>query len=214
MNHAVDSDTKTRILDQAERLFSDHGFDATSLRNITAAAKVNLAAVNYHFHSKEDLVKAVLARRTEPVNRKRLAMLDEALKGGAPSLESVMYAFYSPIVEMHRDKTCRIQPLMGRIFGEPGPMRGYFIEQMAPLAQRFIAVLHDLLPELSQEELFWRVHFCAALLAFTMAAPHVLKRISEGVCDPTDVEGATHRMVSFACAGLRAPLGGDLWSIK
>lgn len=210
----TDVDTKTRILDQAERLFAERGFDGTSLRDITAAAKVNLAAVNYHFHSKEDLVKAVMKRRTEPVNRKRLLMLEEALQSGEPTLESVMYAFYAPIVEMHRDKTCRVQPLLGRVFGEPGPIRGYFMDQMAPLAMRFVGVLHELLPELSEEELFWRVHFCAALLAFTMAAPHVLERISGGLCSPTDVEGATRRMVSFACAGLRAPLGGDLWSAK
>ena len=67
---AKPADTKTRILDAAEKLFGKSGFDATSLRDITAEADVNLAAVNYHFQSKESLIDAVIARRIEPVNQK------------------------------------------------------------------------------------------------------------------------------------------------
>ena len=68
--------TKARILDAAEALFMEHGFEATSLRLITAAAGVNLAAVNYHFGSKEELFQAVLTRRLDPMNQARVALLD------------------------------------------------------------------------------------------------------------------------------------------
>ena len=68
--------TKDRILDSAERLFARDGFEATSLRAITAEANVNLAAVNYHFQSKEALVQTVIGRRMGPVNAQRLALLD------------------------------------------------------------------------------------------------------------------------------------------
>jgi AcrR family transcriptional regulator len=214
MLQATETDTKTRILDEAERLFADQGFEATSLREITAAAKVNLAAVNYHFRSKEELLRAVMVRRTGPVNRKRLAMLDDLQAKGEVTVEGVMYAFYQPVVELHEDRTCRIQPLLGRVFGEPGPVREFFLDQMAPVAMRFAEVLRELLPELPAQEVYWRLYFSAALLAFTMAAPHVLQRISEGACNPADVEGATRRMVAFACAGLRDPLYGDLCSEK
>ncbi|HEY6339983.1 MAG TPA: TetR family transcriptional regulator, partial [Bryobacteraceae bacterium] len=81
-------DTKTRILDVAERLFGANGFDSTSLRDITAEAQVNLAAVNYHFQSKDSLIDAVIARRIEPVNRKRMEMLDKA--GQNPTLEQIL----------------------------------------------------------------------------------------------------------------------------
>src|SRR5947208_16884641 len=67
--------TKERILDSAESLFMEHGFEATSLRSITAAAAVNLAAVNYHFGSKEELFQAVLTRRLDPMNHARLSFL-------------------------------------------------------------------------------------------------------------------------------------------
>ena len=68
--------TKDRILDTAERLFARDGFEATSLRSITAEAGVNLAAINYHFQSKEALVQAVIGRRMGPMNDRRLALLD------------------------------------------------------------------------------------------------------------------------------------------
>src|SRR5882724_9640976 len=78
--------TKARILDAAEALFMEHGFEATSLRSITAAAAVNLAAVNYHFGSKEELFRAVLTRRLDPMNQARVALLDrfEAEAGEVP----------------------------------------------------------------------------------------------------------------------------------
>src|SRR5579862_23044 len=92
-------DTKHRILDSAERLFADRGFEGTSLRAIIADAKVNLAAIHYHYHSKEALLDAVILRRLEPINRQRLALLDDCERAalrGHPSLESVLEAFLAP----------------------------------------------------------------------------------------------------------------------
>src|ERR1700752_5110069 len=75
--------TKGRILDAAEALFIEHGFEATSLRAITASARVNLAAVNYHFGSKEELFQAVLTRRLDPMNQERVDLLTELEQGAA-----------------------------------------------------------------------------------------------------------------------------------
>src|ERR1700688_243243 len=90
-------DTKTRILDAAEKLFGQNGFDATSLRDITTEADVNLAAVNYHFQSKESLVEATILRCSSPVNDRRLAMLDAA--GPKPTVEQILEAFVGPVLE-------------------------------------------------------------------------------------------------------------------
>ena len=86
--------TKTRLLDTAERLFAHHGIEATSLRTITAEAGVNLAAVNYHFQSKEALMHAVIARRLDPINQRRLAMLDayEAEAGAVGAHDALGHA--------------------------------------------------------------------------------------------------------------------------
>src|SRR5579859_5859845 len=115
-------DTKQRILDSAERLFSDHGFEGTSLRTIIADAKVNLAAIHYHYRSKEALLDAVILRRLEPINRQRLELLDacERAAGDKPAtLEAVIEAFLAPAlrVALDRDGTSFAR-LMGRIFTE------------------------------------------------------------------------------------------------
>src|SRR5713226_8683361 len=110
--------TKDRILDAAERLLSKKQFAATSLREITAEADVNLAAVNYHFQSKDALIRAVIARRIGPVNVKRLAMLDAVETGageGALPIGAVIEAFIRPVIEL-RGTTKSIAPLMGRVF--------------------------------------------------------------------------------------------------
>src|SRR5215469_6172712 len=112
MNEKVD--TKARILDAAEKLFGQKGFEATSLRDITAEAQVNLAAVNYHFQSKDSLIDAVIARRIEPVNRRRLEMLGEA--GPDPTIEQILTAFLAPVFEMHVES---VVPLLGRAMAEP-----------------------------------------------------------------------------------------------
>src|SRR3989442_14059352 len=102
--------TKDRILDSAEKLFGISGFEATSLRDITTDAAVNLAAVNYHFQSKDSLIDAVIARRIQPVNRKRLELLEAA--GENPSVEQILTAFLQPLLEIEIES---VAPLMGRI---------------------------------------------------------------------------------------------------
>src|SRR5271167_2773804 len=102
-------DTKTRILDTAEKLFGDKGFDTTSLRDITAEAEVNLAAVNYHFQTKDSLIDAVIGRRIAPVNRRRLEML--AAAGPNPSVEQIVEAFVAPLLERGISP---MLPMMGR----------------------------------------------------------------------------------------------------
>src|SRR5580700_1224789 len=107
-------DTKSRILDTAERLFGQKGFEATSLRDITAEAQVNLAAVNYHFQSKDSLMDAVIARRVEPVNQRRFEMLDAA--GPSPTVEQVLTAFLEPVFDVQVEYAA---PLVGRILSNP-----------------------------------------------------------------------------------------------
>src|SRR5215467_2180302 len=113
------ADTKERILDTAEKLFAEHGYGATSLRSIIAGAKVNLAAVHYHFRTKDALLDAVLKRRLEPVNRERLALLDAYEQGagdGPLRLESVLTALIAPPLGLARNPAfAGFMKLMGRV---------------------------------------------------------------------------------------------------
>src|SRR5271154_2961756 len=115
-------DTKERILDTAERLFCEHGFEATSLRAITAAAGVNLAAVNYHFQTKDSLVHAVIQRRMQPINAKRLELLNacEKITGdGIPDLNKIIEAFLLPIVGAQLNELEHFGPILARLYTEP-----------------------------------------------------------------------------------------------
>ncbi|MBI4874211.1 MAG: TetR/AcrR family transcriptional regulator [Acidobacteria bacterium] len=205
-------DTKTRILEAAERLFAENGIAATSLRAITAAAGVNLAAVNYHFQSKEALVHAVYARRLEPVNRARLEMLDaqEARAGGgSPPLEEIMDAFVAPFLRGFMGTP--FTALMGRMYVEPGDFARRFLGvHMREVARRFGAALRRALPGLPEEEMFWRMHFAVGALAHTLAGGKLIEILSEGRCTLKDEERIRRRMVTFLCAGLRAEPGESI----
>ena len=200
--------TKDRILDSAERLFAHDGFEATSLRAITAEAGVNLAAVNYHFQSKEALVQAVIGRRMGPVNAERLALLDgyEAEAGDAPvPLEKVMDAFLRPVVEMVGSHAHEFVPLIGRLYTEPGEFaERLYKQQFEHMSQRFVPALHRAMPDLPRVELFWRLHFAIGAMAHTMAASKLLKLMSGGLCDVSDVEGTLARVKAFILVGLTA----------
>src|SRR5881296_2786911 len=117
--------TRERIMDAAERLFANHGFEGASIRSIVDAANVNLAAIHYHFRSKEALLEAVLTRRISLVNEARLQRLEEAEAAAAPrapSVESILRAFIVPTVEFAQREECgaTFVQLMSRMFTEPG----------------------------------------------------------------------------------------------
>jgi AcrR family transcriptional regulator len=205
--------TRDRILDAAERLFAEEGFDATSIRSITESADANLASVNYYFQSKDALIQAVFSRRLAPLNQRRLAMLaavEEASGGGPPQLEGVLRALLEPPFRMAgalRGEGRSFACLFGRVFAEPGDLFARIVEeQFGDLRQRFVTALRRALPELPEVELMWRIHFVIATMAHTLAAIDHVPAISGGLCDPRDVDGMVERMIGFAAAGLRAPL--------
>ena len=201
--------TKDRVLDAAERLFARDGIEATSLRAITAEAGVNLAAVNYHFQSKDALVRAVIARRVVPVNERRLALLDavERAAGDGPlPLQGVLDAFIRPVMEIYSSRGREFTPLMGRMYTEPEFAERIYKEHLEPLAARFIAAYERALPHLDRVELLWRMHFAMGAVGHTLGASHVLRLFSGGRCDPSDVEGTLKRLEAFMIEGLTAPV--------
>lgn len=194
-------DTKSRILDAAEKLFGIKGFEATSLRDITAEAQVNLAAVNYHFQSKDSLIDAVIGRRVEHVNRRRFEMLDRL--GPNPPLEGILRAFFAPVLEEHME---RVVPLFGRIMSEPNQfVERLFNRHLAPVARRFQEELAKALPDLPPAERQWRLSFTAGVMTHLLTWSQVLPKISGGLCDMSDRAAAVERAVEFLAAGFRAP---------
>lgn len=205
-----EKDTKERILDAAEALFAEQGFAHASMRSITSAAAVNLAAVNYHFGSKEGLIKAVFSRRLEPVNSERLRRL-ERVEAGVPTLESLLEAFIAPHLEVSIDQRGtgdRFVRLLGRSFTEHAQfLNDHVYELNREVIRRFKPSFAALLPHLPKQELSLRLHFVVGAVAHCMAGPEMIRllqgsQLSEG----ENARALVARLVPFLAAGLRAPL--------
>lgn len=207
MENAVD--TREALLDAAESLFAEHGIPAASLRAITQQAGANLAAVHYHFGSKEGLVRAVFARRLSPMNEERLRLLDACDLEGPDALECVLGAFLAPLVRKMRDRSEGLQSfarLMGRAFSDPtGEVQTIVAEEIEESFRRFFETFKRLLPDLPDRELFWRIHFMSGSMGHTVSCGHLLERFSQGMCRTTDADEALAYLVKFLAAGLRAP---------
>ena len=205
-------DTKEIILDTAERLFARSGFSSVSLREITAEAGVNLAAVNYHFGSKDALLLAVFRRRAVDLNRERLNLLREAeaRAGDGPApLYDILHALVCPPIQWTQQpgsgQSVFIQ-FMGRVRTDGTP-------EMRNLMDREVGHLHPFADSLARTqsglprpEIFWRLHFTLALMHYTITDLRRLDAISGGICDLTDTEALIARIVGFAVAGFEAPV--------
>ena len=207
--------TKVRILDAAESLFMEHGFEATSLRQITAAAEVNLAAVNYHFGSKEELFESVLTRRLDPMNQRTHRTADASRARGRAGTALVRA---HPDGDVHSGAGARARSASAAariscacsVAPTPIPRRssGRFLsEQYAVMIARFKAAFARALPKLPAKELSWRLHFIMGALSYTLAGTDALKLIAE--LNPRETgndEILLRRLAPFLLAGLKAPL--------
>ena len=205
-------DTRSRILDAGERLFMEHGFDGTSMRMITSQAGVNLAAVNYHFGTKELLIQEVFRRRLTHLNQSRLAALDqlEAEAAGAPIKPSrIVDAFFGTALRMAADVEGgghTFMCLLGRTYTEPNEfVRQFLAEEYAECVERFLAALYRALPEVDRNEILWRFHFMMGAMSYAIAGTDALQLVT-GKFDDENPFRLAPRLMSFLLGGLRAPL--------
>lgn len=207
-------ETRTRILDAAEELFMLQGFGGTSMRLLTAKAGVNLAAVNYHFGSKDALIEAVFRRRLDPMNTARIAELDALEASGTPDADAVIRAFVGASLRMLEDAKGgrNFIRLLGRTYTEPAKGVRHLIGQMyAPTMQRYKAALERALPQMPREELVWRMHFMFGTLAYTLAATDTVQLIAGSKPeDRYDARLLEDRLTAFLSSGLNAPLKSSI----
>ncbi|MBN2241077.1 MAG: TetR family transcriptional regulator [Acidobacteria bacterium] len=206
------TDTKDSILNSAERLFAERGYEATSLRAVTSEAGVNLAAVNYHFRSKDQLLKALFTRGMQRLNRERTALLDayEAECGGKPvPPEKLVHALIGPMLDASRDRSRGREifgMLLGRMYASPkGPLDDILVSDIEAFSERFKSAIRRALPGTSLEELYWRSFFAIGATAHTLISSRLIGIISNGLCDADDREAVLERLIRFIVAGLQAP---------
>lgn len=207
------SDTKQRLLDAAEQLFARHGYHCTSLRKVTNEAGVNLAAVSYHFGSKEALVEAIFERRLQPLNEERFARLaaveaTAAGEGRRPSVEEVLRAFVEPTLRF-RDSAPGARyfmHLIGRALTEPDPaVRSIFFRLVGPLFARLFEVLCAVQPNLDRNQVFWRLNFAIGAISRCTFLPEKLPLVPPGVEVELSAEKQIDMLIGFLVAGMEAP---------
>ena len=202
------TNTRARILDVAEKLFSEEGVDRVSVRDVTEKAEVNVAAINYHFGSKEDLVTSVFERRLAPLNEARLKLLGEFEKAaGAKSVpvEKILEAFVLPAINCcptsNGESGAAFAKLLGRCLAETKPeVESYLKEQFAPVIERFERALMKALPKLTRADVFWR-------LKFTFGALHhwllTREKCIPSWAESASVEEQVKELIQFTAAGFR-----------
>lgn len=200
--------TKEKLLDSAEKLFAKKGLKDTSVRDITGEADVHLAAVNYHFRSKDGLIRAVMERRIEPLNRQRLRLLDGFTKkfGRKPvPVEYTLYALLAPGIKMYFERPHFLR-VTGQIVSDPDDeVYIIFLQHFEDIFSRFKDAFTVCLPHIEEEEIMWRIHFLIGAMIHTWTNHRGLEHLSGGVCRLRDEEETINKLIAFCAAGLRAP---------
>ncbi len=217
MVEARQVDTRERILDAAERLFMAHGYDGTSMRQITGEAAVNLAAVNYHFGSKESLMQEVFRRRLDWLNEERMQVLNrlEQEAGDQPVKPSaIVDAFFGTLLRMADDDKrggMTFLRLLGRTLTEPSEfIRTFLAHEYQVVMDRYKEALFRALPEVPKAEIVWRFHFMLGATSYAIAGTDALRLVTDWQIEEEDstdrLDRLVPRLMSFLIGGLRAPL--------
>ena len=199
--------TRSAILAAAERLYADRGFGDVTLRDIVAEANVNLAAVNYHFGSKDELIAELFVSRSIATNRERLRELKAAEEqgGGRAPIEVILRALVGPTLrgclgpENQRSTAARFM-IRASIESVP-PIRRIKNREVDHL-RKFVAAMRRSLPGRDDAELYWGLHFALAMSHHTIREKERLTKLSEGQCDLNDVQAIVDRVVAVSVMAL------------
>ena len=198
--------TKDRILGAAEELFAQFGFSGTSLRQVTSRADVNIAAVNYHFGSKENLVNEVFRRRMDGMSADRLTALKAAVDQSPGELEPILAAFVEPPLALAQDRHAggAFVRVVARAYAEKNDsLRKFLSDHYGHVLREFAKAIATCVPSLSKEELYWRLDFLAGALTYAMADFGLIKRPT-GVSEKAHRERAARELIRFAAAGFKS----------
>jgi AcrR family transcriptional regulator len=201
------ADTKEQIITVAERLFAERGFAGTTLRNVVSEAGVNLAAVSYHFGSKEELFRAVVCRFARPVIEQELRLLSELQAGPKlPSVEEILTVILKPSLEIltqDQDTHLMQAQFMGRCRTEPKPIQRIANEEFAVVTEACLDLLQRVLPDQSRSQLYWKLDLVIASLIRVLTEagqPYALLKSNR----PEDIQATTQQLVRFLSPGMRS----------
>ena len=207
---AQDVQTPQRILATAEEMFAEQGYWGVSLRSITRASGVNIAAIHYHFGSKEELLEQIFEKRCAPMNSERLRLLAECREGPGrpPLLEQILEAYLRPSLIFPDDPegARRFLRLRAVLSHENESLAADLISRhFNEVSRTFASAIRNVLPQFTVADVYWRFQFVLSAQYYTLSNPGRVKILSEGRCDPSNAEEALRYMVPFCAAVFRAP---------
>ena len=209
----VDQTTRKRILEATERIFAEKGYAAMTLREVTEAAGVNLAAVNYHFGSKEGLLTGMIERRVGPINEKRMALFEEARAAygeGPIPLERIWQIIMEPLAEALETESgydVGFLRMIARSITEPSD----FIQQtnnrfFRDLKEVAIREVYRNFPELGMEAVAYRIYLASSTMTGMIVQHERMTLELLALVDLSDIRKLFDEMVRFVCAGMREQL--------
>jgi len=206
------TETRRRLLDAAEHLFIERGYEGLSMRQITAHAGTNLAAVNYHFGSKEAMLRELLSQRLDQLNTERLQLLDACeAEGQIPDCETILGILFVPALQLGRTATAgpAFLRLLGRVYSDPSPfIRDHLQQHYRLIFGRFFDAFARALPQLPRSELGLRLHFTLKSLSGVLAADDMDELVADlSMGQPIPDAELLARLVALVSPALTAPLG-------
>lgn len=201
--------TRERILDAAEELFAEHGFDGVTVRQVTRKANVDVALAHYYFGTKRGLFNSVFLRRAAILNDARLKAIDDFQinpgPGGA-TIEGFIQAFLDPVIERWAKGGPGWKSYLA-IVAQVNNTPKWGGETMAryfdPVIHRLIDALRGIMPGAHDIDLYWSYQFLSGTLTLTFAETGRIDRLSSGLCHSSDYQAVRDRMAPFAAAGFR-----------
>lgn len=202
-----------RILDVAEELFGRVGYGGATTRAIASRARVNVGQLHYYFESKRAIFEAVVARHGKEVTERRRQLLLEAQARhprGIVPLDVLVDALVRPLLlaEPRAGGRRTSMQMHARLFTDPDDtasmVRADIYDETNAL---YVNAIRRALPKIPAKTLYWRYYFMMGAYVWTLLQPGRLESISQGRCDPADMEAAIREIVPFVCAGLAAPVG-------
>ena len=202
-----------RILDVAEELFGRVGYGGATTRAIASRARLNVGQLHYYFESKRAIFEAVVARHGTEVTERRRQLLQEAqarYPRGIVPLDVLVDALVRPLLmaEPRAGGRRASMQMHARLFTDPDDtasmVRADIYDETNAL---YVDAIRRALPKIPAKTLYWRYYFMMGAYVWTLLQPGRLEAISQGRCDPADMETAIREIVPFVCAGLAAPVG-------
>jgi len=201
-------ETHERILDAAQKLFAEKGLDATSVRDITAEAGCNVAAVNYHFGGKDNLYVESFRAMLRPLRDQRMAMMDGLMRREpAPTLEEFLASFAEGFLEPLVDESLgrRFMLFVSREISDQKLPDGLFLDEfIVPLIKRAVSALDRVGVPMTSEQSFYCIFSLIGQLLHAVKGHHMSDQLGLTGAAPFDLRGFIDHFVRFSAAGIRA----------